>query len=797
MSVCDGLRVVELAQGMAGPLAGMVLADYGADVVKVEPPAGDWARARPGFLMWNRGKRSVVADLRTEAGRQDVRDLLAAADIAIVSWRPGVAERLGLDYESAAAVNPRLVYADVTGFGDIEQFAGVQGYEGVVAAAIGKMSGLDLLSGAAVNHDPEEPLFTAAPVNSYAAANSVVQGTLAALLVRDQSGVGQRVGTSLVHGASAGSMRYAFSRDASPEFFEERELRHRGTMVTFMTVECADGKYIQMCARQDHHFRNWMTAIGLPDVLDEPRYKGAPMGFLSFDDIYELEERIRKHMLLRTQEDWMRVFVDEVDVGADPFLTPAEFLEHEQLVLNDRVVEVTSGDGITSKQLGALAHMTETPPSVRHGAPALGEHTGTVRWSATTSPRAEPSPSGATRPAPTDVSEHGPLHGVTILEVAGYLAGPLGATLVAELGARVVKVEPLTGDSFRRAGLEFVHLAHGKESIALDLKNPASAKVLRELVARADILLHNFRPGVPERLGFGYETVREINPRLVYVYAGSYGTKGPQSHRAAMHSTPNALNGGGIIQAGEGNPPVDDSYPDPTSGVGVATAMLLGLYAQRRTGLGQYVETSMLVSSGYVHSDECVIYPGRPPMAVSDNLQRGPYATYRLYKCDPGWLFLSIVQDSEWARFVDAVGVPGWPADERFATVAGRLENDAELTAGLERLFATANAPEMVRILQAADVPVALVKSGANFETALVDLGFMEPAEHPAYGRYWKHPPCIEFSQATAAVRPPCGLGEHTVAILGELGYGPDDVQRLLDAGAIGIGDFGKKGETR
>src|SRR5688500_9858867 len=100
---------------MAGPLAGMVLADYGADVVKVEPPAGDWARSRPGFLMWNRGKRSVVADLHTTEGRDEVRRLLAAADVALVAWRPGVAERLGLDYERVAALNPRIVYADVTG----------------------------------------------------------------------------------------------------------------------------------------------------------------------------------------------------------------------------------------------------------------------------------------------------------------------------------------------------------------------------------------------------------------------------------------------------------------------------------------------------------------------------------------------------------------------------------------------------------------------------------------------------------------------------------------------------------
>src|SRR5580700_8720955 len=127
MSACEGLRVVELAQGMAGPMVGQLMADYGADVIKVEPPSGDWARARPGFSMWNRGKTSVTMDLRTPSDTSEALDLLQHADVAILSWRPGVAERLGFEYESIAVRNPRLIWAEVSGFGSLAGLEDLQG----------------------------------------------------------------------------------------------------------------------------------------------------------------------------------------------------------------------------------------------------------------------------------------------------------------------------------------------------------------------------------------------------------------------------------------------------------------------------------------------------------------------------------------------------------------------------------------------------------------------------------------------------------------------------------------------
>ncbi len=313
----------------------------------------------------------------------------------------------------------------------------------------------------------------------------------------------------------------------------------------------------------------------------------------------------------------MQIFA-ELDVGADPFLTPDEFLAHPQMVDNGRVVTVEDPEVGPCRQVGPLALFAGATPFSSRPAPRVGEHNRQVR-AELDGPGPEPSP----RPARANRPVY-PLDGVTILEVAYFLAGPLAATLLAEMGARVVKVEPPGGEPARRLGLQAAKLFHGKESVVLDLKRPDGMAALLELVERADVFLHSFRPGVAERLGIDPVNLLARNRGLVYVYAASYGSEGPQAGRAAFHSTPNALVGSGILQAGRGNPPVDDSYPDPGSALGVATAVLLGLHRRERAaGAGQVVETTMLATTGYAMSPYLVSYDGAPEWRLPDKGQHG------------------------------------------------------------------------------------------------------------------------------------------------------------------------------
>ncbi|MGE0383175.1 MAG: CaiB/BaiF CoA transferase family protein [Gammaproteobacteria bacterium] len=761
-TIFEGLRVVEFSQGMAGPLAGMLLADNGAQVTKVEPPAGDWARPYPGFLMWNRGKRSVVLDFSTPADLQAARTLAAEADVVIAAFAPGTAARRGLDYAPLRQLNPALVYATIEGIAGATG-AGMRAYEGIVAARSGRMMGNDRLSGSVID-DPARPIWLAAPFNSYGAGMLAMQGIAAALYQRRRTGAGQEVRTSLLDGASAATMRLRFQRQGEAivpvQVAPGRSLMLRGIALTFLTAECSDGRYIQMCARQDHHFRNWMTALGLAHLLGEPRFAGAPMQFQCEADVDELEVLLRERMRTKTQAEWMRIFIEEHDVGGDPFLTAQEFLDHEQMLANGRIVTIDDPDRGPVTQLGPLVLFSETPSVIRGSAPALGADT--VPAVPARAPAVAVAPSAAPRPPP--------FSGITVLEVATFLAGPLGATLLAELGARVIKLEPPGGDPFRRTGLEFVHIVHGKESIAVDLKQAQGRAILQRLIASSDALLHNFRPDVPARLGMDYQSASRVNPRLVYLYAGSYGSKGPQRGRPAFHSTPNALCGGGIKQAGQGNVPVDDSYPDPCSGIAVGTALALGLYAREITGRGQYLETTMLCSSGYVHSNDLVRYRGAPPWQLSDRGQHGPSALCRLYRCATGWIFLCVVQRKEWQALAAGLGRPQWLADPRLSGWPLGTDAQAALESDLERIFAQRGAGEWVRALAGAGVAVASAADG-TFEEFLAAEKMLAAEMHPSFGEYFRLPPRVRFSACENAHGAPSACGEHTDAILEELGY--------------------------
>jgi crotonobetainyl-CoA:carnitine CoA-transferase CaiB-like acyl-CoA transferase len=772
---CDGVSVLDLGLGMAGAMAGLVLADNGADVVKVEPPQGDWARADRGFLMWNRNKRSVVLDLKDARERDRLLGLARGADVLIESFRPGVADRLGIGWAAMRAQNPRLVYCSISGFGPANGYADVAGYEGLVSAAIGRMVGLDPLNGAVAGQDRDAPIFTAAPIASYGAAQLAVQGILAALRARARHGHGDHVTTSLVQGAAAFMMRQELPRGDVPRTQLVSPVTNAGIELCFMTARCSDGRYLQMCARQDAHFRDWVTAIGLGHLLNDPRFAGAPLGMRRIEDVHELDRLIRDRMTTRTSNEWMSVFTSDYDVGCDPFLTPAEFLEHPQLVENGRVVEVGGPEAGSSRQIGPLVNLSDTPSAPgRRPVPRLGAHTAEVL----ATPRAPRAPGAG---APT---RRPPLEDVTILEIAHFVAGPAASTMLAELGARVVKIEPIGGDPFRRTGLQAAKFMHGKESVAVDLKTAEGVAIVHELARRADVFVHSFRPGVPERLCVDHPTLAALNPELIYLYAGSYGSRGPQAKRAAFHSTPNALSGGGIIQAGAGNPPVDDSFPDPGSALGAATAIMLGLSARERTGRGQAMETTMLASAGYIMSPWLVAAEWLPEPPMVDKGQHGLGALYRLYRCSDGWLFVACVQDAEWRAFAEASGHAEWLADPRFVTAGARRTHDAELATAIATVLAQRGAHGWEQLFRGHGVPAVRAFEQVQ-DVWFEEQGLLCEASHPVFGEYWRPPVKVTLDSAPARLGPAAAVGEHTRPVLAELGYSDADVDRLCRAGVV------------
>ncbi len=250
--------------------------------------------------------------------------------------------------------------------------------------------------------------------------------------------------------------------------------------------------------------------------------------------------------------------------------------------------------------------------------------------------------------------------------------------MLADLGATVIKVEPLSGDPYRRMPLNenMIRAFQGKKNIGLNLKSEEGLKLFYEMVRKADVVMHNYRPGVPDRLKIDYETLKAIKPDLVYVYAGSYGSVGPDRFRAAFNPTMGAFSGNSVFQSGEGNVPKGDQSPDPIGGSGVATGIMLGLAARVLTGKGQYIETSMMNSNVTCNSDDALIYEGKPPRQVPGKDQLGLEARYRLYECAEGWVFLAARFDAEFALLCQALG--------RDRPAGGRTLRQLEGTAGAQ-----------------------------------------------------------------------------------------------------------------
>lgn len=791
----DDLRVLDLSEGPIGGITTMVLADFGADVVKVERPGGDPWRSVANAPMWLRGKRSAVLDLKTAEGRESLARLAEAADVVVMSGRPDRAGALGADYETLSAINPALVYCAITGFGPEGPYAGYPGYEAVVAARLGRML---TFSGLA---DREGPAYPAVQAGSHATSQAALHGILAALMAREETGRGQLVETSLLQGLFAydlGGLFRAQLGERFPEIFAGLAMPVMPTL-NYHALQTKDGRWLQFGNLMAHLFDNYLAAVDLADIFADPDYEGSPATW-SEEAREHLRDRMFERMLERTADEWMETFIEHGGVAATPFQSTQQALDDPDLVLNEHVVEREHPTLGTVRQLGALARLTATPGAAGEAGPEPGEHTAEVL--------AETAPSR--RSVPATPASGPPLQGVTVLEFATVIAAPLGAAILADLGARVIKVEPIGGDPFRAMGIASLGAGRcngSKESIALDLKTAEGQEIVQSLAASTDIIIHNYRPGVPERLGIGYETLKAIRPELVYVYVNGYGRNGPGAHRPSTHPIPGAGLGGALMQMGEGMPPVcttlpelreiarkffraNELNPDPNTSVVVASASLLGLYARRRFGHGQEVFVDMFGANAWANADDFIAYEGKPPRPTLDRDLYGLGPTWRLYEAAAGWVFLGLAVQPEWERFCELTGRPDLAADPRFATPDACTANADALAEALAALFATRPADEWEALLATEGLGCVRADSAPVHEFIarnehVAANGLRVPAHSANFGEYERYGPLTDFSENKLELRGFPLAGEQADAILAELGYDPIAVEALRAKGVV------------
>ena len=804
---CDDIRVLDLSSGPAGGIATMMLADFGADVIKIERPGGDPFRRLTAAPVWLRGKRSAILDLRDEAGGERLRSLAAGADVVVASFRPGRAEPLGADYATLAEGNPGLVYCSITGFGPRGPYADYPAYEGVVAAKSGRMQHFGGVP------TREGPAFAAVQTATHAASQSALTGILAALLVRDQGSRGQLIETSLLQGLlpyDLNSLLRIQLEERFPAQMAGNALGAHGRQppLYYQPLMTSDGDWIQPANLVDHLFHAFIATIGLEDIYTEQRYAGAPR-WLAEADREELRERMLRRVRERTTADWMEAFRAAGNVAAEPFGRTPGALMNPDLIANDEVVEVEHPRLGPVRQLGLVANLTQTPGAVGGPAAEPGDHTAELL--------AEPPREAWTPEAGAGAAPSHPLEGIMVLEFATVIAAPLGAALLADLGARVIKVEPPGGDSLRgnSTGLpghvSVAKTTAGKESICLDLKKEEGQAIVSRLLAQADVLIHNYRPGVPERLGIGYQLASKLSPGIVHISLNGYGPQGPSAARPSAHPIPGAVIGGALQQAGPSMPPErcesldelreaarwlyrsNEANPDPNTSLVVASSALLGLYARRRTGAGQQLFVSMLGANTYANADAFVDYAGARPRPPLDADLCGPGPLYRLYPAREGWVFLAVVTDEEWARLCDVLDEgerDPLAGDARFATPEAREANAGALAVALGQRLAQRDADEWERLLIAVDVGCVRADGVIPGEFFLRDgqalaNGCTQTATHALWGDYQRWGPLVSFSATPGRYGPGVLAGQHADAILEELGYDAAEVARLREAGVV------------
>ncbi len=376
-----------------------------------------------------------------------------------------------------------------------------------------------------------------------------------------------------------------------------------------------------------------------------------------------------------------------------------------------------------------------------------------------------------------------PLDGIRVVDLTSYIAGAYAAMQLADLGADVVKVESPEGDSFRELP-GFFGWNRGKRSISVDLKTPEGREVVERLAARGDVVMENMRPGVAERLGVGWTRLAALNPRLVYCSVTAFGSTGPGVERPGFDPIFQALGGLMTLQGFGGPPQYLRTAPTDYYTAALATqAILAALFARERTGRGQRVETSLLRGVLALQSGVAVDYPSKPSL-VRDN------PTYRLYQAGDGqWFFLAVGNQSFWVKLCKALGLEHLADDPRFGSWLLRIQNNADLLPILEARFREQSRAEWLDVLAAHDIPAAPVQPLLDFfeDPAVRHHGLVHEYDHPEVGRLRLMGQPLVFAETpTRDPGPPPTLGQHTDAILGELGYTDAEIAALRARRVLG-----------
>lgn len=790
-----GLRVLEIGVLPAASYCARIFADFGADVLKIEPAAGDPGRkiaplvgadadsaegAYFGFL--NHNKRSAILDPANASARDELQSLISECDVLINSLDAAARKALPIDYDLCRSINPGIVIASIDWFGKHGPYRDFHATDATCRALAGLVYSIGSQQGPPI----PIPDYQTTPVGGLTAFIAVM-----AALQRAAAARGRTFHVSL-HEAALALADYNIALSwAATEVDKRWGVNRFVPNYPLGIFKCKQG-WIGITIVTPVQWKTFCNLLGVPELASDPKYAINRGRLLEADKI---EAKIAPQFLTRSAEEWFELGLEHrLPFAVVP--TMAGLLSTSEHRRRASFVEIRHG-GLSYEAPRSPLRLRSTPPRLGGAVPAKGSSA--PRW------QEQRRIDGPLQPLPDGAR---PLTGLRVVDLSMGWAGPHATRHLADLGCDIIKVEACQypdwwrGVDNRPIVIEqklyekssyFNVLNRNKRGITLDLTTPEGVRLVKELVRDADAVIENYSNGVLPKLGLDYSSLREVNPGIVMVSMPAFAADGEWRECRAYGSTLEQASGLPSVTGEPSGPPSMNhiAYGDPIGGLNAAAAMLLAIFHRRRTGEGQHIDISQV---------ECML-PHVAPWIIEQSAGQTPvrwgtrHPAFVPHGCFPcvgadRWILIAVENDDQWRALCGTIGRDDFGRDTSLATPAGRRAREGEIEIAIAQWTKERDAEQAMQMLQSAGVsagvvvrPIELLDDPhlrARDYWQWIDRAYV--GDHPQPSPNYR-----EGAEPLSIVRAAPTLGEHNTEVLqGVLGLSDQDIERLQRSGIIG-----------